>query len=167
MPGFIKQIIIALVLVLFCFGGSLVIDCLSISNQQCMVRPKLIDLNPDELYYYPFIINMSRCVGSSNTIEDPYGRIFVPSQMEDVNMALFNIIKEINESRTLTKFISCECRCEFNGRKCNLRQKWNNNKCQCHCKKPIKHRACKEDYTWNFSTCACECSKDCKMLDRL
>ena len=132
-----------------------------------MVRPKLIDLNPDELYQYLFIINMSRCVGSSNTIEDPYGRIFVPSQMEDVNMALFNIIKEINESRTLTKFISCECRCEFNGRKCNLRQKWNNNKCQCHCKKPIKHRACKEDYAWNFSTCACECDKDCKMLDRL
>ena len=37
----------------------------------------------------------------------------------------------------LTKHISCDCRCEFDGKKCNLRQKWNRNKCQCECKKPI------------------------------
>ena len=38
-------------------------------------------------------------------------------------MKVFNKIKEINESRTLAKYISCECRCEFDGRKCNSRQK--------------------------------------------
>ena len=26
----------------------------------------------------------------------------------------------INDSKTLTKYISCECKCRFNGRKCNL-----------------------------------------------
>ena len=29
------------------------------------------------------------------------------------------MIKGINESKTLAKHISCECRCEFDGRKCN------------------------------------------------
>ena len=57
--------------------------------------------------------------------------------------------------------VSHECRCEFDGRKCNLRQKWNNYKCQCECKKSIKHRACEGDYAWNPGTCACKCDNDC------
>ena len=40
MPGFIKQMFNVLMF------------------QPCMVGPTLIDLNPDELYYYPFIISL-------------------------------------------------------------------------------------------------------------
>ena len=32
------------------------------------------------------------------------------------------MIKGINESKILMKHISCECRCEFDGRKCNSKQ---------------------------------------------
>ena len=56
------------------------------------------------------------------------------------------MIKEINESKIYTKHISCERRCEFNIRKGNSRQEWNNDKCQCECKKPIIHRTCEEDW---------------------
>ena len=35
----------------------------------------------------------------------------------------------INESKTLAKHTSCECKCKFDGIKCNSNQKWNNNKC--------------------------------------
>ena len=45
------------------------------------------------------------------------------------------MITGINESKTLTKHISCECKCKFDGRKCNSNQKWNNDKCRCECKK--------------------------------
>ena len=38
------------------------------------------------------------------------------------------MITEINESKTLTKHISYECKCKF-GRKCNSDQWWNNDKC--------------------------------------
>ena len=129
-----------------------------------MVRPMLIDLNLDKLLY-PFIINMNRCDGSCSTVEDPFGRICVPNKMEDMNLKVFNMIKGINESKTLTRLISCDCRCESDGGKRNSRQKWNNDKCQCECKKPIKHRTCKEDYAWNSSTCACECYKDCDISE--
>ena len=81
--------------------------------------------------------------------------------MEDVNLKTFNIINGINESKTLVEHISGECRYEFDGRKCNSRQKWNNNKCQCEREKPIRHRAYEEDYVWNPSACAYECDKDC------
>ena len=38
------------------------------------------------------------------------------------------MITGINESKTLTKHISCECKCKFDGRKCDPNQWWNNDK---------------------------------------
>ena len=49
-------------------------------------------------------------------------------------MSVFNIITGINKSKILTKHISCECKCKFDGGKCNSNQKWNNDKCRCECK---------------------------------
>ena len=39
------------------------------------------------------------------------------------------MITRINESKALTKDISCECKFRFDGRKCNSDQWWNNDKC--------------------------------------
>ena len=69
---------------------------------------------------------------------------------------MFNIIKGINESKTLTKHISCECECQLDGKKINTNQWWNNDKCQCECK---KRRVCEKDYIWNPSACSCENGK--------
>ena len=49
----------------------------------------------------------------------------VQNKTEDLNLSLFNMITGINESKTLTKHISCECKCKFDGRKCNSNQWWN------------------------------------------
>ena len=38
---------------------------------------------------------------------------------EDLNLRVFNRITGINESKTLTKHVSCECKCKFDERKCN------------------------------------------------
>ena len=43
---------------------------------------------------------------------------FVPNMSR---WKVFNMTKERNEPRPLAKHISCECRCEFDGRKCNSR----------------------------------------------
>ena len=50
-------------------------------------------------------------------------------KIDDLNLSVFNMITVINESKTLTKHISCKCKCKFDGRKCNSDQCWNNNKC--------------------------------------
>ena len=44
------------------------------------------------------------------------------------------MITGINESKTLTKHISWECKCKFDGRNCNSDQWWNNDKFRCECK---------------------------------
>ena len=129
-------------LVLSGFGGSLATKDVFINNQPCIARPTLID----EIHCSLFAISLHKCDGSYNTVEDPFGRICVPNKIEDVNLKMFIMIKGIHESQTLIKHILCECRCEFDGRQCNLNQQWNNDKCQCECKKPIKHCICEEHY---------------------
>ena len=52
-------------------------------------------------------------------------------------------------NQTLAQNILCECSCKFAGRKCNFRQKSDNDKSQRACKKPIEHSTCKKDYAWN------------------
>ena len=80
----------------------------------------------------------------------------VPIKTEDLSLSVLNMITGINESKTLTKYVSCECKCKFNGRKCNSDQWWNNNKYQCDRK---KCHACEKDYVWNPATCSCENEK--------
>ena len=56
------------------------------------------------------------------------------------------MIPGIIESKTLNRHISCECKCQFDGTKCNANQWWNSNKCWCECK---NYHICEEDYLWN------------------
>ena len=41
------------------------------------------------------------------------------------------MITGISEWGTLTKHVACECKCRFDGGKCNSDQWWNYNKCRC------------------------------------
>ena len=93
-----------------------------------MVKPTLTDLNPVKLHYYPFIISLDRCDVSCSTFEDPFGSICVPNKMEEINLKAFNKIKGVDESNTLKKHISCECRCNFDSRECYSRQKMENDR---------------------------------------
>ena len=48
--------------------------------------------------------------------------------------------------KTSPKDISCECKCKFDGRKCNSNQKWSSQKYRCQCKNTKKPRVCEKDY---------------------
>ena len=62
----------------------------------------------------------------------------------------------IKESKTIISHISsCECKCKFDGGKCNLNQKWNHDKCRCECK-IAKKQICEKYYIWSATTCSSE-----------
>ena len=64
------------------------------------------------------------------------------------------MIARINESKTLSKHISFECKCKFDGRKCNSSHKRNNDKRRFERKNLRKHNVCKKNYIiWNPITC--------------
>ena len=53
------------------------------------------------------------------------------------------MITGISELNTSAKHISCEYKCEFDGRNCNSNQCSNNDKCRSECK---KRHVCEKDY---------------------
>ena len=61
------------------------------------------------------------------------------------------MITEINESEISTKHVSSECKSKFDDRKCNVNQKWNDDKRWCEFK---KHHICENNYIWNPATCS-------------
>ena len=66
MFGLIKKIFIGVLTGLV--HGSNHTKCVSLRNQKCMIQPTLINLHlneySQEFSYYPFVVNLDRCVGS-------------------------------------------------------------------------------------------------------
>ena len=77
-------------------------------------------------------------------------------ETEDLHLGMFKTIAGINKLKTLTKQISSECKCRFDGRNYTSDQWWNNDKSQCECK---NRHVCEKDYVRNSSTCSCENGK--------
>ena len=82
----------------------------------------------------------------ANTRNNLSNKVWVPNKTGDLSLSVLNMITGINESKILTKHISCKCKCKFDGTKCNSNQRWDDNKCWCECK---KHNVCEKDYAWN------------------
>ena len=64
------------------------LSCISMNNQACKVRPKIINVNSNEPVFYLFSIKTSKCSGSCNNINDPYAKICVPDVVKDLNVSI-------------------------------------------------------------------------------
>ena len=51
------------------------LNCLSMKNQECQVRPEITNVDSNEPTFYPFSIKTSKCSGSCNNINDSYAKI--------------------------------------------------------------------------------------------
>ena len=58
----------------FVLGLTGALNCVSINNQECKVRPKIIDVSSNNPIFYPFSVKINRCSGNCNSINDPYKR---------------------------------------------------------------------------------------------
>ena len=52
-------------------------------------------------------------MGSCNTLNDLSNKVCALNETEDLNLNMFNMLTGINESKTLTKHISCEFKCKL------------------------------------------------------
>ena len=153
MFSFVKQVFI----VLLSFSVFLATKRFSLNDEPCMIGPTLTDLNLIELKYYPFMIGLGECNGSCNVLSPKMCR----PKKKMTNIKEFNMVKNKNEAKAMTKHISCDCKCKFNSTTCNSNQKWNNKTCQCECK---SHCKSKKDYSWNPGTRTYENSKYLKSM---
>ena len=138
---------------------------MSVVNQKCMSRPKIININANEPVFYPYSTKVNKCSRScnnNNNINDPFAKLCVPGITKNINVKVFNIMVRINEARQIVWHETCKCICKLTSAVCNSRQTWNEDKCRCECKEDLINKmACDKGYIWNPSNCACECDKLC------
>ena len=67
-------------------------------NQECKVRPEIININSDEPVFYPFSLKTSKCSGSCKNINDPYAKMCVPDAIKNLNVKVFNLMSRTNET---------------------------------------------------------------------
>ena len=104
------------------------LECVSMNNQECKIRTETINLNTNELMFYPYSIKRNRCKDSCNTINDPYSKICVPDQIKNTNVKVFNLMSRTKETRHIKWNKTCKCRCRLDASICNNKQRCNNDK---------------------------------------
>ena len=82
-----------------------------------MIPPTLNNFYPNEysynFYYYLFSVKLDRSVGSCNTLNDLSKKVYIPNEIKDLNLSVFNMITGISELRKITEHISCEYKFRF------------------------------------------------------
>ena len=153
--------------------------CISMTNQECKVRPEIVNVNSDEPVFYPFSIKTSKCSGSCNNINDPYPKMCVPDIVKNLNVKVFNLLSRANETRHIKWHETCKCKCRIKWHEtckckcrldasvCNNKQHWTYDECWCECKELIDKGVCDKGYIWNRSNCEHECDKSCDVGEYL
>ena len=157
--------IISLLISLFGIIKTKALECVSVVNQKCMPRPKILDVNKgfDEALFYPYNVLVNKCSGSYNTFNNPMTKLCVPNVIKRVNMQVYNFLMMLNETRNVLWPESCKWVCNLNSSVCNNKQIWNGDTCRCDCNEDFAGIInCTKGYTWNPSTCECHCDMWCK-----
>ena len=87
------------------------LECLSLVNQKCMPRPKILNVNEGigEALFYPYNVLVKKCSGSCDTLDNPMSKICGPKIIENGNMKVYNFLVRLNETRNVLWHESCKC----------------------------------------------------------
>ena len=122
MLGFIKKSFFTGLAFLSTLTSVNLLSCISMNNQECKVRPQIVNVNSDEPVFYPFSIKTSKCSGSCNNINNPCAKLCVLDVAENLIVKVFNLVSEINKARRIEWHETCKCECRFSLSVCNNKQ---------------------------------------------
>ena len=95
------------------------LKCVSMNNQECKVRPEIININSNEPSFYPYSVKISKCSGSCNNINDPYAKLCVPDVVKNINVKVFNLMSRTVMKQDTEWHETCKCKCILNESVCN------------------------------------------------
>ena len=100
MLGFVKQIFISAMMFFGCNLPSInSLKCISMNNQECKIRPQIVNVNSEEPVFFSFSIKTRKCSSSCNNINDLYAKLCVPDVVKNSNVRAFNLMSRTNETR--------------------------------------------------------------------
>ena len=94
--SFVKKVFFLGLTVLLIFTNAL--ECISLKNQECKVRPEIIKINSNNPMFYSFSVKLNKCSGNCNNINDSYAKICVPDTAKNLNVKVFNLMSLTNET---------------------------------------------------------------------
>ena len=89
------------------------------NNQERKIRPQVVNINSDNPVFYPYSIQINKCCGSCNNINDPYSKLCLPNVVKNTNVKVFNLVSRTNETRHIEWHETCECKCRLDASVCN------------------------------------------------
>ena len=132
MFGFIKKMFVATTSFFSCKALSAIpLKCVSMNNQGCRIILEIKNINSNEPTFYPYNIEVNKCSGSCNNVNDPSAKLCVPDVVKNINVKVLNLISGTNETRHIKWHKTCKCKCRFDASVCNNKHRWNNDKCRC------------------------------------
>ena len=93
------------------------------NNQECKIRPQIVNLNGDKPEFFPFSIKTSKCSGSCSNINNPYAKLCVPDVIKNLNVKVFNLKSRTNETRHIEWYETCKCKCRLDASVFNIKQR--------------------------------------------
>ena len=146
MFGFIKKLFVITTSVFSCIASNVIpLKCVSINNQKCRIRPEIIYNEP---IFYPYSIEINKCNGSCNNINNPYAKLCVPDVVKNMNLKVFNLMSRTNKTTHIKWHEMCKCDKGF----------WNPSICEC-----ARDKTCDVREYLDYKNC--KCTK--KLIDKL
>ena len=164
---FIKQIFVSTMMFFSSLSSVNLLECVSMNNQECKVRPEIVNVNSSDPVFFAFSIKTSKCSGSCSNINDLYAKLCIPDLVKNLNIKVFNLLSRTNETRHIEWHETCKCKCRLDVNVCDNKQRWDEDKCRCECKELIDKSMCDKGFIWNPSNCECECDKSCDIGEYL
>ena len=69
------------------------------NNQWWKIRPQVVYINSDNTFFYTYSIEVNKCGGSCNDINNPYSKFCLPNAVKNINVEVFNLLSRTNETR--------------------------------------------------------------------
>ena len=101
------------------------LSCILMNNEECKVRPQIVDIDGDDSAFFSFSIKTGKCRGSCDNINNPCAKLCVPDVVNNLNLKVSNLVTGTNEIRRIEWHEKCKCKCRFNSNFCNNKQRWN------------------------------------------
>ena len=74
----LRKLVTTVVMFFNLFLSANTLECVSMNNQECKARPKMIDTNANKPVFYPYSIKVNKCSGHCNNINNLYAKLCIP-----------------------------------------------------------------------------------------
>ena len=119
MSGFLKQVfVVAMTFFSYNILNINSLECVLMNDQECNTRTKIININNNELVFYPFSMKVNKCSGSCNNINETCKCIC------RLSASVCNSRQRWNEDKC-----RCECKNLIDEEICDKGCIWNPNNC--------------------------------------